>query len=133
LIRESGELRETPLNGRNYLDLIRNASEATRGQEGGEVEGFGPYSPGRNSSLNSVGQRGQSNNFRLNGMDNNEIWLRGAIFEPPLEAIEEVSLLSVYMCLPPLGTRPEPLSTFRPGLALAAFTEARSTTNKPPH
>ena len=97
LIRECGGLPEAPLNGRSYLDLIRNASEATRGEEGGEVEGFGPYSPGRNSSLNSVGQRGQSNNFRLNGMDNNEIWLRGAIFEPPLEAIEEVSLLSVYV------------------------------------
>ena len=97
LIRECGGLHEAPLNGRSYLDLIRNASEATRGQEGGEVEGFGPYSPGRNSSLNSVGQRGQSNNFRLNGMDNNEIWLRGAIFEPSLEAIEEVSLLSVYV------------------------------------
>ena len=92
LIREAGEF-----NGRNYLDLIRNASEATRGQEGGEVEGFGPYSPGRNSSLNSLGQRGQSNNFRLNGMDNNEIWLRGAVFEPSMEAIEEVRVLAVYV------------------------------------
>ena len=91
------ELRETPLNGRNYLDLIRNATEATRGQEGGEIEGFGPYAPGRNSSVNSLGQRGQSNNFRLNGMDNNEIWLRGAVFEPSMEAVEEVGVLAVYV------------------------------------
>lgn len=97
VVRESNELRETPLNGRNYLDLIRNATEATRGQEGGEIEGFGPYSPGQNSSLNSLGQRGQSNNFRLNGMDNNETWLRRAVFEPSLEAVEEVSVLSVYV------------------------------------
>ena len=97
VIRESSESRETPLNGRNYLDLIRNASEATRGQEGGEIEGFGPYSPGRNSSLNSLGQRGQSNNFRLNGLDNNEIWLRGAVFDPSLEAVEEVRLSSVFV------------------------------------
>ena len=91
------ELREAPLNGRTYLDLIRNTSEATRGQEGGEVEGFGPYSPGRNSSLNSLGQRGQSNNFRLNGLDNNEIWLRGAVFEPSMEALEEVRVSAVYV------------------------------------
>jgi hypothetical protein len=96
-IRESNELRESPLNGRNYLDLIRNATEATRGQEGGEVEGFGPYFPGRNSGLNSLGQRGQSNSFRLNGMDNNEMWLRGAIFDPSMEAIEEVSVLAVHV------------------------------------
>jgi hypothetical protein len=97
VIRESGGLRDVPLNGRNYLDLIRNASEATRGQEGGEIEGFGPYSPGRNSSLNSLGQRGQSNNFLLDRMDNNEIWLRGAILEPSMEAIEAVSLVAVYV------------------------------------
>ncbi len=71
----SDALREIPLNGRNYLDLLRNASEATRGEEGGNVDGYTPLSPRGNLSLNIVGQRGQNNNFLLDGLDNNENWL----------------------------------------------------------
>ena len=76
-VLESGGLREVPLNGRNYLDLLSAVSDATRGGEGGDIEGFGPYAPRGNSSLNSYGQRGQNNNFLIDGMDNNESWLRG--------------------------------------------------------
>jgi hypothetical protein len=94
---EPGSPRETPLKERNYLDLVPLAAEATRGQQGGEIEGYGPYSHGRNSSLNSLGQRGQSNMFRIDGMDNSEMWLRGTVFEPSLEAIKEVRASSVYI------------------------------------
>jgi hypothetical protein len=87
-------MAELPLNGRNYLDLLPGVSEVTRGQEGGNLEGFGPYSPRGNSALNSLGQRGQNNNFLLDGMDNNESWLRGAVLEPSLESIETVSLVA---------------------------------------
>ncbi len=96
-VLESGGLREVPLNGRNYLDLLSAVSDATRGGEGGDIEGFGPYAPRGNLSLNSYGQRGQNNNFLIDGMDNNESWLRGPMLSTSTEAVESVSLLATYI------------------------------------
>ena len=106
--------------GATTWTLIRNASEATRGQEGGEIEGFGPYSPGRNSSLNSLGQRGQSNNFLLNGMDNNEIWLRGAVFEPSWKRSKRSASPAVYVPSA-LGHAAGATIDVRPGPAPSSF------------
>ena len=69
----------------------------TRGQEGGNLEGYGPYGIRGNLSINAVGQRGQNNNFLLDGMDNNDAWLHGVALVPPVETIESVSLDSVYI------------------------------------
>lgn len=77
--------RDLPLNSRHYLELIRIVSEVTSGQEGG------------NTSLNSLGQRGQNNNFLVDGMDNNESWLRGAVLEPSMESIEAVNLVTTVI------------------------------------
>ncbi len=55
----------------------------THGQEGGNLEGYGPYGIRGNHSINAVGQRGQDNNFLLDGMDNNDAWLHGVAFAPP--------------------------------------------------
>ncbi|HLX42719.1 MAG TPA: carboxypeptidase-like regulatory domain-containing protein, partial [Bryobacteraceae bacterium] len=92
---ESDGLREIPLKGRNYLEAMRNGSEATAGEEGGNIEGYTPYSPRANMSFNSVGQRGQNNNFMVDGMDNNEVWMGGAVLLPSLEEIESVRLYAV--------------------------------------
>jgi hypothetical protein len=69
----------------------------TRGQEGGNLEGYGPYGIRGNLSINAVGQRAQNNNFLLDGMDNNDAWLHGVALVPPVETIESVSLASVYI------------------------------------
>ena len=94
---ESKELREFPLNGRNYLDLVRSVSNITPGEQGGDIEGYGPYAPRGNESFNSNGQRGQNNNFIIDGMDNNESWRLGAILQPSIEAIEQVNLVTTYI------------------------------------
>ena len=69
----------------------------TRGQEGGNLEGFGPYGIRGNFSINAVGQRGQDNNFLLDGMDNNDAWVHGVALAPPPETTEFVGLTSVYI------------------------------------
>jgi len=69
----------------------------TRGQEGGNLEGYGPYGIRGNLSINAVGQRAQNNNFLLDGMDNNDAWLHGVVLVPAVETIESVSLASVYI------------------------------------
>jgi hypothetical protein len=95
VVGDTNGLREVPLAGRNYLDLLRHSSEVTRGQEGGNIEGYGPYAAGGNAGVNSLGQRGQNNNFLIDRMDNNENWLRGPILAPSLEVIDTVSLVAV--------------------------------------
>ena len=91
------EALEPPAGFRSYLDLLRNKSEITPGQQGGDIEGFGPYGSRGNLSLNSAGQRGQDNNFLVDGIDNNENWVRSSILQPPREAIEVVSLSAGYI------------------------------------
>jgi hypothetical protein len=97
VVIESKDAPAAPSDSGNYLDTLRNGSEVTRGQEGGNLEGYTPFSPRGNSSFNALGQRGQDNNFQIDGMDNNENWLRGAVLMPPAEAIESVSLSEVYI------------------------------------
>jgi hypothetical protein len=77
----AGDFHDEPPSCRNYLDLLRVVPEVTRG----------------NTSLNSTGQREQNNNFLVDGMDNNDSWLRGPVLEPSIEAIESVSLATVYV------------------------------------
>jgi len=90
-------LRTFPLSGRYYIDAVARASEITRGQQGGNIEGYGPYSPRGNSAFNSIGQRAQSNNYLLDGADNNEPWLRGELMRPSTEFIESTSLAAIYV------------------------------------
>ena len=69
----------------------------THGQEGGNLEGYGPYGIRGNFSINAVGQRAQNNNFLLDGMDNNDAWLHGVALPPPAEIIESSDLVSPYI------------------------------------
>src|SRR6185436_14599009 len=90
-------LHDAPLYGGNQLDAVSRGNELTRGQEGGNLEGYGPYGIRGNLSINSAGQRAQNNNFLIDGMDNNDAWLHGAALQPPVEAIESMSMASVYI------------------------------------
>jgi Carboxypeptidase regulatory-like domain len=88
---------DPPALYRSYLDLLRDNAEITPGQQGGDIEGFGPYRARGNLSFNSFGQRGQDNNFLVDGIDNNENFVRSSILVPPPEAIAEVSLAAGYI------------------------------------
>lgn len=94
---DSALFRDLPFRQRDYLDAVRAAPNVTGGQQAGSIEGFGPYSTRGNSSLNSDGQRGQDNNFLLDGIDNNEPWSRGAVLLPSAESIREVNLHATYL------------------------------------
>ena len=96
-VAEARDIPDVPLYTGNYLDALANASEITRGQEGGNIEGFGPYSPRGNFGINSIGQRSQDNNFQVDGMDNNDSFLRGPVLNPPVEAIESARISAVYI------------------------------------
>jgi len=88
---------DLPLAARDALSIVRDRSEITPGQQGGNIEGNGPYGSRGNSSLNSYGQRGQSNGFLLDGLDNNNNWVRGATVAPPLDAVASAELAAGYV------------------------------------
>jgi hypothetical protein len=91
------EALDPPALFRSYLDSLRDKAEITPGQQGGDIEGFGPYGARGNLSLNSFGQRGQDNNFLVDGIDNNENFVRSSILVPSREAISAVSLAAGYI------------------------------------
>ena len=80
-----------------YLDSIRELAEIAPGQQGSATEGEGPYGFRGNISFNANGQRGQDNDFRLDGMDNNDHWTGGAMLNPPAGAVGAVSLTDGYI------------------------------------
>jgi hypothetical protein len=82
---------------RAYLDWVRECAEIAPGQQGSATEGAGPYGFRANMSFNANGQRGQNNNFLLDGMDNNDNWIGAAILNPPVGAIDAVSLVDGYI------------------------------------
>ena len=81
-----------PLGRSNPLDLVRAAPAMTPGQQGGNIEGWGPYGLRGNMGFNSYGQRSQSNSFVLEGVENNEAWVRGPLIAPPLEEVASVTV-----------------------------------------
>ena len=64
-----------------------------------QVPGVAPPAPGSrlstqgNAGLNVAGARESSNNFLLDGVDNNDLFLNRLVVNPSLDAIEEVSIL----------------------------------------
>jgi hypothetical protein len=78
-----------PLNGRNYVQLVFLTAGVTTGQQGGNIEGTGAFVQRGTGSFNANGQRGQNNNFMVDGIDNNESWINTTILQPSVEATRE--------------------------------------------
>src|ERR1017187_6602531 len=83
--------------GRACLDSVREQADIAPGQQGSAAEGAGPYGFRANMSFNVNGQRGQNNNFLLDGMDNNDNRTGSAFFNPPAAAIGAVNLMDGYI------------------------------------
>jgi hypothetical protein len=69
-------VQDLPLNGRNYVQLVHLTAGITTGQQGGNIEGSGAFVQRGTGSFNANGQRGQNNNFMVDGIDNNESWIK---------------------------------------------------------
>src|SRR6266550_3056451 len=66
-----------------------SAAGVTTGQQGGNIEGSGAFVQRGTGSFNANGQRGQNNNFMVDGIDNNESWINSTILQPAVEATRE--------------------------------------------
>ena len=79
-------ISELPLNGRNALQLQFLVP--------GVVPGTGANNLGQNDAVSVNGSRGISNNYMLDGGDNNDPQLNVAIIVPNPDALEEFSILT---------------------------------------
>ena len=92
---EGKQVTDLPLNGRNFTSLANLIPGVTRGAynsdasgRNGNVETF-RYSDSGGGALSANGLRQQSNNFILDGVDNNESLVNSIVFFSPPEAIQE--------------------------------------------
>src|SRR5215475_10086375 len=76
-----------PLNGRNFAQL-------TLLSPGVVTYGMGTFTSGQGGQPLVNGNRAQANNYRLDGMDSNEIQDNGTGFSPNVDAIQEFKLIT---------------------------------------
>ena len=76
-----------PLNGRNFAQL-------TLLSPGVVTYGMGTFTSGTGGQPLVNGNRAQANNYRLDGMDSNEIQDNGTGFSPNVDAIQEFRLIT---------------------------------------
>ena len=92
---EGQQVSDLPLNGRNFTQLALLTPGVTRGAYGSQASGIGNqtetfrYAQTGGAALSVNGLRQQSNNYILDGMDNNESLVNSIIFFPPVEATQE--------------------------------------------
>jgi hypothetical protein len=90
-VMERKAVQELPLNGRNFLELaVLQAGVAPRGPA---VTESTPVLPGQ-ETFSANGLRPQSNDFQLDGADNNESGLGTAAAVPSPDAIQEFRILT---------------------------------------
>ncbi len=92
---EGKQVDDLPLNGRNFTQLALLTPGVTRGGfssdasgRNGAVETF-RYSESGGAAISANGLRQQSNNFLLDGVDNNESLVNTIVFFSPPEAIDQ--------------------------------------------
>jgi outer membrane receptor protein involved in Fe transport len=89
---------DLPLNGRNFAQLgtlIPGVIAPPSGLQSGD---FGNATPGgfgnATGGFNVNGMRNQSNNFLMDGAENNDTFNTGFVLRPPPDAIEEFKILT---------------------------------------
>src|SRR5437016_3404949 len=84
-IIDNRKVEDLPLNGRDFAQLARlNPGVAVSGGGGGQQGGEGNV-----SGFSSNGQRSTSNNFLVDGVDNNNYFLGEAAQLPSIDSIQE--------------------------------------------
>jgi len=92
---EADQITQLPLNGRNFTQLALLAPGVTRGAYGSAASGvngnveFSRFSDSGGTALSTNGLRQQTNNFELDGVDNNDGLVNAVVFLPPIEATQE--------------------------------------------
>lgn len=80
---ERQQIESVPLNRRNFLELALLAPGVAPPPEGSELSSYGAF------SMDAGGGREESNNFLLDGVDNNDPYVNRYGVVPPVDSIQE--------------------------------------------
>ena len=88
----SQAVQDLPLNGRNIIQLAQLVPGATEGPQSSIMNGTRPDDRRQSSAISANGQQDLSNNYMIDGMDNNERAISTIIVKPSVDAIQEVKV-----------------------------------------
>ena len=89
---EEEQIKQLPLNGRNFVSLTRTVPGVVRGIPGANIDGAGSLAWRASASFSANGQRPRDNNYMLDGVDNNETWLQTVVIFPSVDSLDEFKL-----------------------------------------
>ncbi len=87
-------IRELPLNGRNFAQLVYLAPGVTPGQQGENLSGQSSFNPRAASNFNALGSQANTNAWLVDGIDNNEYSFNTVIVQPSIESVREFKVLT---------------------------------------
>jgi hypothetical protein len=87
-------VRELPLNGRNFAQLVYLAPGITPGQSGENLSGASTFNPRAASNFNALGSQANANGWLVDGIDNNEWTFNTVVVQPNVESIREFKVLT---------------------------------------
>ena len=88
----STAVQDLPTNGRNVITLVQMAPGANEGTQSSLGGGTRPDDRRQTSTVSANGQNDSTNNFLLDGMDNNERSIATTIVKPSIDSLEEVKV-----------------------------------------
>ncbi len=84
-------MQDLPVNDRNYISLMQLLPGANNTKLG-SAGGTGPDDRRTSNTLQVNAQYPGSNNFQIDGMDNNERWIGTILVKPPIDAVQEAKV-----------------------------------------
>ncbi len=87
-------IKELPLNGRNFAQLVYLAPNVTPGQQGENLSGSSSFNPRAASNFNALGSQANMNAWLVDGIDNNEYTFNTVIVQPSIESVREFKVLT---------------------------------------
>lgn len=88
------EVRELPLNGRNFAQLVYLAPGVTPGQAGENLSGSSTFNPRAASDFNALGSQANANGWLVDGIIDNEYTFNTVMIQPSVESIGEFKVLT---------------------------------------
>ena len=86
---ENKRIVELPINGRNYLNLVRLSPNVTAEQGAGGQAGDRQGGQRSNQSISVAGQRMQFNRYTLDGVENTDVNFNTFVVRPSIDALQE--------------------------------------------
>ena len=91
-LTDARSMQDLPLNGRNFIRLAQIAPGTYEGPPAALSSGNRPDNRRQSSALSVNGGDPSSNNFLIDGIDNNERFIGTVIVRPNVDAIQEMKL-----------------------------------------